>query len=46
MLVKRLIKAIMIELLGKVNDEACKRCKEGKGSFVDYTSIKAGIEGS
>ena len=46
MVVKRLIKAIMIELLGKVNDEACKRCKEGKGSFVDYTSIKAGIEGS
>lgn len=42
---KRLIKAIMIELLGKVNDEACTRCKEGKGSFVGCTSIKSWMGG-
>jgi hypothetical protein len=30
---KRLIKAIIIKLLGKENNEACKRCVERKGLF-------------
>lgn len=42
---KRLIKAIIIELLGKENKEACERCEEGKGAFVGCTSIKSWMDG-
>jgi uncharacterized protein DUF3716 len=42
---KRLIKAIIIELLGKENEEACSRCEEGKGAFVGCTSIKSWMDG-
>ena len=42
---KRLIKAIVIELLGKENDEICGRCEEGRGSFVGCTSIRSWMDG-
>jgi Protein of unknown function (DUF3716) len=42
---KRLIKAIIIELLGTVNKDACERCQEGRGAFVGCTSIKSWMDG-
>jgi Protein of unknown function (DUF3716) len=37
---KRLIKAVIIKVLGRENQEDCIRCEDGKGSFMDCTSIK------
>jgi hypothetical protein len=42
---KRLIKAIIIKLLGKENEEACERCEDGKGAFMGCTSIKSWMDG-
>ena len=38
---KRLIKAIIIQLLGTQNKEAYERYTEGKGTFISYISIKS-----
>jgi Protein of unknown function (DUF3716) len=37
---KRLIKAVIIKVLGRENQEGCIRCEDGKGSFIGCTSIK------
>jgi Protein of unknown function (DUF3716) len=42
---KRLIKAVIIEVLKRENQEGCTRCEDGKGSFVGYTSIKTWMDG-
>ena len=42
---KYLIKAIIIKVLGKENNEACERCEKGKGAFADCISIKSWIDG-
>jgi hypothetical protein len=41
----RLIKAIIIEVFGTVNEDVCTRCGEGKGPFMQCTSIKTWVEG-
>jgi hypothetical protein len=38
---KRLIKAIIIQLLGTQNEEVCERYAEGKGAFISCMSIKS-----
>jgi len=38
---KRLIKAIIIQLLGGENKPACERCQDGKGPFFGCRSIKS-----
>jgi hypothetical protein len=38
---KRLIKAIIIKLLGKKNEERCERYEDKKGVFMSCTSIKS-----
>ena len=42
---KRLMKAIIIQLLGTENEEACDRCEEDKGAFVGCRSIKSWMDG-
>src|SRR5450755_4260008 len=41
---KRLIKVIIIKLLGKKNNEACERYVKGKGAFLGYTFIKSWMD--
>jgi hypothetical protein len=41
----RWIKAIIIEVFRTVNKDVCTRCGEGKGTFLQCTSIKAWVEG-
>ena len=38
---KRLVKAIIIQLLGGENEPACERCQDGKGPFFGCRSIKS-----
>ena len=38
---KRLIKAIIIQLLGIENKEVYDRCEEDKSIFISYRSIKS-----
>jgi hypothetical protein len=42
---KRLIKVIMIKLLGKENEEGCERCEDRKDIFMGCTSIKSWMDG-
>jgi hypothetical protein len=42
---KRLIKAIVIQVFGTKNNEACGRCQDDKGAFLDCISIKSWMDG-
>jgi hypothetical protein len=42
---KRLVKAIVIQVFGTRNNEACGRCKDDKGAFLGCISIKSWMDG-
>jgi Protein of unknown function (DUF3716) len=42
---KRLIKAVIIKVLERENQEGCTRCEDGKGFFIGCTSIKTWMDG-